>query len=58
MDYFDKADIAITICDKEGIIIEMNEQSKKVNLRPGQSTLVAPMYWIATRSRPDRCSKR
>ncbi|KGL49983.1 PAS domain-containing protein [Porphyromonas cangingivalis] len=40
MDYFNKADIAITICDKEGIIIEMNEQSKKVNLRPGQSTLV------------------
>lgn len=32
MDYFDKADLAITICDKEGKIIEMNEQS-----RAGQS---------------------
>ncbi|KGN90352.1 diguanylate cyclase [Porphyromonas crevioricanis] len=36
MDYFDKADLAITICDKDGIILEMNEQSRRVNLKPEQ----------------------
>ncbi|MDY6121979.1 MAG: PAS domain-containing protein [Porphyromonas sp.] len=39
MDYFDKADLAITICDKEGKIIEMNEQSRQVNLKPGQDLI-------------------
>ncbi|MDD7438654.1 MAG: PAS domain-containing protein [Bacteroidales bacterium] len=39
--YFEEADIAITICDKEGKIIEMNGQSREVNLKPGQSLIGA-----------------
>lgn len=37
--YFDEADIAVTICDKEGRIIEMNQQSREVNLKPGQELI-------------------
>ncbi len=37
--YFNEADIAVTICDKEGTIIEMNQQSRKVNLKPGQELI-------------------
>lgn len=39
MEYFEKADVAVTICDKEGKIIEMNEQSRQVNLKPGQNLI-------------------
>lgn len=37
--YFDEADVAITICDKDGKIIEMNKQSREVNLKPGQELI-------------------
>lgn len=37
--YFEEADIAVTICDKEGRIIEMNQQSRQVNLKPGQDLI-------------------
>lgn len=37
--YFDEADIAVTVCDKEGKIIEMNRQSREVNLKPGQELI-------------------
>ncbi len=37
--YFDEADLAVTICDKDGIIIEMNEASRRVNLKPGQELI-------------------
>lgn len=37
--YFEEADIAVTICDKEGKIIEMNGQSREVNLKPGQDLI-------------------
>lgn len=37
--YFDEADIAVTICDKDGKIIEMNQQSREVNLKPGQELI-------------------
>lgn len=37
--YFDEADIAVTICDKDGTIIEMNRQSRTVNLKPGQELI-------------------
>lgn len=37
--YFDEADVAVTICDKEGRIIEMNQQSCEVNLKPGQTLI-------------------
>lgn len=36
MKYFQEADIAVTVCDKTGKIIDMNEQSRQVNLKPGQ----------------------
>lgn len=39
MEYFEKADVAVTVCDKEGRIIEMNEQSRQVNLKPGQDLI-------------------
>lgn len=39
LNYFEEADIAVTICDKEGRIIEMNEQSREVNLKPGQDLI-------------------
>ena len=38
--FFEEADVAVTICDREGRIIEMNEQSRQVNLKPGQSLIV------------------
>ena len=38
--YFDEADVAITICDKEGRIIEMNKQSCQVNLKPGEDSII------------------
>lgn len=38
--YFDEADIAVTICDKEGNIIEMNKQSCQVNLKPGEESII------------------
>lgn len=37
--YFQEADIAITICDRDGKIIEMNDQSREVNLKPGQELI-------------------
>ena len=37
--YFEEADIAVTICDKEGKVIEMNGQSREVNLKPGQDLI-------------------
>ena len=40
LDYFEEADIAVTICDKEGRILEMNRQSREVNCPPGVETLV------------------
>lgn len=40
LDYFEEADIAVTICDKEGKILEMNRQSRQVNCPEGIETLV------------------
>lgn len=39
INYLNEADIAITVCDREGRIIEMNEQSRTVNLKPGQELI-------------------
>lgn len=38
--YFEEADIAVTICDKEGKIIEMNKQSREVNLKSPEQSLI------------------
>ena len=35
--YFEEADIAVTVCDRDGRIIEMNRQSREVNLPAGAS---------------------
>ena len=37
---FEELNVAITVCKADGEIIEMNQKSKTVNLRPGQETLV------------------
>ena len=35
IDFLKEADIAMTVCDREGRIIYMNNQSKEVNQQPG-----------------------
>lgn len=37
--YFEEADVSITICDKEGNIIEMNRQSRQVNCPDGRDLI-------------------
>lgn len=39
MNYLEEADVAITICDREGKILEMNQQSKEVNQKPGEDLI-------------------
>lgn len=55
MKYFQEADIAVTVCDREGRIIDMNNQSREVNLKPGQELIGCNV--LATPSPPARCSK-
>ena len=40
MDYFKEADVAVTVCDKEGRIIDMNDKSRKTFLKPGREELI------------------
>ena len=40
MDYFKELNFAVTICDKNGKIIEMNDKSKKTFLKPGREELI------------------
>ncbi len=40
MDYFKEVNLAVTVCDKEGKIIEMNDKSQKTFLKPGQEELI------------------
>lgn len=39
MNYFKNVNFAVTVCDKEGKIIEMNERSKKVNQKPDENLI-------------------
>lgn len=39
MKYFDNVNFAVTICDREGKIIELNERSKQVNQREGENLI-------------------
>lgn len=39
-DYFEFADIAVTVIDKDGRIMDMNEMAKKTYVRPGGSSLI------------------
>jgi len=40
MDYLNESNVAITVCDKDGKILSMNEKSKKTFLRPGRENLI------------------
>ena len=40
MDYFKEVNLAVTICDKDGKIIEMNDKSRKTFLKPGREDLI------------------
>ncbi|MBQ7708878.1 MAG: diguanylate cyclase [Bacteroidales bacterium] len=39
-DYFEGADIAVTICAKDGTILDMNQKSRKTFLKPGREELL------------------
>lgn len=39
-DYFESTDIAVTVCTKDGTIIDMNGKSRKTFLKPGQTELI------------------
>ena len=39
-DYFEGADIAVTICAKDGTIIDMNGKSRKTFLKPRREELI------------------
>lgn len=39
-DYFEGADVAVTICAKDGTILDMNGKSKRTFLKPGQEGII------------------
>ena len=39
-DYFEGADVAVTVCAKDGTILDMNQKSRKTFLRPGQPEIL------------------
>ena len=39
-DYFEGADIAVTICAKDGTILDMNQKSRKTFLKPGREEII------------------
>lgn len=39
-DYFEEADVAVTICAKDGTILDMNRKSRKTFLKPGSEELI------------------
>ena len=39
-DYFEGADIAVTVCAKDGTILDMNVKSRKTFLNPGREDLI------------------
>lgn len=40
MDYFKELNLAVTVCDKDGKIIDMNDKSRKTFLRSGGEELI------------------
>ncbi len=40
MNYFKEINVAVTVCDKEGKIIGMNDKSRKTFLKPGAPELL------------------
>ena len=39
-DYFEEVDVAVTVCAKDGTILDMNGKSRKTNMRPGQESIL------------------
>ena len=39
-DYFEGADVAVTVCAKDGTILDMNQKSRKTFLKPGRPELI------------------
>lgn len=39
-DYFEKADLAVTICAKDGTILDMNEKSTRTFIKPGMPGII------------------
>ena len=39
-DYFEGADIAVTICAKDGTILDMNAKPRRTFLKPGQEEII------------------
>ena len=39
-DYFEGADVAVTVCAKDGIILDMNGKSRRTFLKPGQKDII------------------
>ena len=39
-DYFEGADVAVTICAKDGTILDMNAKSRKTFLKPGEEEII------------------
>ena len=44
-DYFEDADVAVTVCAKDGTILDMNAKSKKTFLKPGLPGASLPICW-------------
>ncbi len=40
VDWENEANLAVTICNREGLIVYMNERSKRTFCKPGEETLV------------------
>ena len=39
-DYFEGADVAVTICAKDGTILDMNAKSRKTFIKPGMPEII------------------
>ena len=52
MDYFKEVNLAVTICDKEGKILEMNDKSRKTFLKPGQEDLIGKKVVVVANLKP------
>lgn len=39
-DYFEKTDVAVTVCAKDGTILDMNAKSRRTFLKPGDPELI------------------
>lgn len=55
MDYFNETNFAVTICDKEGIIVYMNEKAKKTFEKYGSGSLIGKSLFDC--HNPNSCEK-